>query len=308
MRLTKQYRPLQASEISENEAIMYSAGPTSTSTATATATNDVDIGRRKSERRKRVSSSVFGDEYINPHMRKRDSDDGEKEEYSDVPRDVSDRKRKADAKRYSTLCKKPRKEDRSKHTNRSSSSSSVKPYCLPDSATSTSVSDSYPIPRQYGPAMREFTADISDIKSKVVGGSESRKIQDQHNQAQTARKQARVASREALHFESTEGDDKIWKEAHRLPQGSGRLTGDLYEGEMQAGLPHGYGTVVYLNGWMFEGHFYKVCCNYALRFIRFPSLFTNYSCFLLLSCFDRGRNMDGVYSLTKMTLFYMKVS
>jgi len=42
---------------------------------------------------------------------------------------------------------------------------------------------------------------------------------------------------------------------HRLAAEAGPLAGDLYEGELLGGRPHGQGTVIYRSGYMFEGHF-----------------------------------------------------
>ncbi|RYG44993.1 hypothetical protein EON67_11110 [archaeon] len=40
---------------------------------------------------------------------------------------------------------------------------------------------------------------------------------------------------------------------------AGVLAGELYEGEMASGKPHGHGTCVYRNGLMYEGQWQMVC-------------------------------------------------
>eukprot|EP01138_Halocafeteria_seosinensis_P009227 gb/GECG01009430.1/.p1 GENE.gb/GECG01009430.1/~~gb/GECG01009430.1/.p1 ORF type:complete len:850 (+),score=152.54 gb/GECG01009430.1/:1-2550(+) len=248
LRLTKQYKILPPAESQESSSII---GATETDGAQDGGSDDGEGGRRKSGRRKRVSTSVYGEDYVNPSMRKKELDAAAaNDERSTVPPAVGEKKRKIDMKKYSHTCRKQRTDEANRSTK--PTGTSLKQFNITESVP---ASDMQPLNDQSSAAMQTFYNDVSEIKNKVVAGSEAREIQEQHNQAQFARKQARVSSRKPKEIKSTASDNTVWVEAHRLPPGSGRLTGDLFEGEMKRGKPHGYGTVVYLNGWMFEGQF-----------------------------------------------------
>ena len=45
----------------------------------------------------------------------------------------------------------------------------------------------------------------------------------------------------------------VWYAAHTLPSDAGEAAGEIYEGELVGGRPHGFGTAIYRNGLMYEG-------------------------------------------------------
>lgn len=51
-------------------------------------------------------------------------------------------------------------------------------------------------------------------------------------------------------------DSPVWVPAHRLGEEAGPCAGDVYEGEMLQGKPHGWGTAIYRSGFMYEGYWH----------------------------------------------------
>ncbi len=76
-----------------------------------------------------------------------------------------------------------------------------------------------------------------------------------------AQKKAQMAAAVAEAAASAFAHDKLvakgrtYVAPHRLASEAGPLAGDLYEGELNGGRPHGQGTVIYRSGYMFEGRF-----------------------------------------------------